>query len=190
MSKVAFANLRARFTEREPRRGVLRGRIEAAVAIVLVPNDEDELELLFIRRAEQAGDPWSGQMALPGGRRDPGDRDLLTTVTRETLEETGIELPRDALLGELDDLAPTTAALPPVLVRPFVFGLQDRPAVTLSREVDLHLWTSLAGLPSTAREAVVNVRGVEMSVPSFLIGPHIVWGMTHRILLRFLDLAT
>src|SRR3989442_10873051 len=81
------------------------------------------LEALFIRRAQRADDPWSGQVALPGGRRDAGDADLFATAVRETREETGIDLAGAERLGRLDDLYPRTPTLPPVVVRPFVFAL-------------------------------------------------------------------
>jgi 8-oxo-dGTP pyrophosphatase MutT (NUDIX family) len=88
----------------------------AAVAIVIVPEPD---ALLVVRRAERAGDPWSGQMALPGGRRAEGE-DLLFTALRETEEEVGLVVPPEALLGVLDDVAPLTPMLPPIAVRPFV----------------------------------------------------------------------
>jgi 8-oxo-dGTP pyrophosphatase MutT (NUDIX family) len=188
MTHPKFERLRQRVVTHVPERATGSGRIEAAVAIVLVPTDDD-LELLFIKRAEEPGDPWSGQMALPGGRREEGDADLLATATRETFEETQVVLPRSSLLAELDDLAPVTPVLPPVVVRPFVFGLEQRPSVTPSAEVALHVWTSLSELPRQAAESRVTVRGVDLTVPSYLVGPHVVWGMTHRILSRFLDLT-
>jgi len=190
VSQDTFEVLRTSLTRHSPRRATGPGLIEAAVTLVLAPDENGELELLFIKRAEEEGDPWSGQMALPGGRREDGDDDLLATAIRETHEETSIALPREAVLGELDDLAPVTRVLPPIVVRPFVFGLERRPEVRPSREVALHLWTSLNGLPSTAGDAAVSVRGVEGDVPAYLIGPHVVWGMTHRILSGFFDLAT
>ena len=70
---------------------------QAATALVLRPRTDDALELLFIKRAEWAGDPWSGQVAFPGGRHEPHDPDLLTTSVRETQEETGIDLAADTL---------------------------------------------------------------------------------------------
>ncbi len=135
------------------------------MAIVLAPGERGELDLLFIRRAEEPADPWSGQMALPGGRREDDDPDLMTTAMRETFEETAVELPRQSLLGELDDLAPTTPVLPPIMVRPFVFGLGDKPEVVPSPEVALHLWTPLDGLPGSLGESEVSVRGVDLTRP-------------------------
>src|SRR3989475_665994 len=103
----------------------------AAVALVVIEG-ADGAEVLLIRRAVRAGDPWSGQVALPGGRREPTDRDLLATAIRETREDTGIVLLRGEPLAGLDVLATVTAVLPPVVVRPFVFALSRRPAPSTS----------------------------------------------------------
>lgn len=158
----------------------LRG---AAVALVLAPTPDDDPALLLIKRAEHPGDPWSGQMALPGGRHDSHDADLLATAIRETAEETGIALDGEQLVGELDDLSPVSPHLPPLVVRPFVFGLPDRPAVRLSAEATLHLWVPLATLAQRrAEETVVVAGGRQLTVPGFRIGPHFVWGMTERII--------
>lgn len=165
-------------------------RREAAVAIVLVPLGNDDLEIFFIKRAERTGDPWSGQMALPGGRRDESDASLFETAIRETAEETGIDLSQADRLGELDDLAPTTPVLPPVIVRPFVFCLASRPQVVSGDEVALFVWASLSALPDSSGDQLVTVRGVDLTVPSYRVGTHIVWGMTYRIINDFLKLAS
>ncbi|HEV8382740.1 MAG TPA: CoA pyrophosphatase, partial [Gemmatimonadales bacterium] len=78
------------------------GMIAAAVAVILHESD-DGLEALFIHRAVRVGDTWSGQIAFPGGRREPSDHDLLATAIRETLEEVGVDLSRAERLGVLDD---------------------------------------------------------------------------------------
>ncbi|MBT3458112.1 MAG: NUDIX domain-containing protein, partial [Halieaceae bacterium] len=70
----------------------------AAVAIVLHEAD-GELCLLMIRRAQREGDPWSGHMAFPGGRRDPDDIDDRFCAIRETREEIALDL--DALGSEV-----------------------------------------------------------------------------------------
>jgi 8-oxo-dGTP pyrophosphatase MutT (NUDIX family) len=162
---------------------------EAAVALTLAPSAEGEPALLFIKRAEHPRDPWSGQMALPGGRRDPSDADLLATAIRETAEETGITLQPDQVVGELDDLSPVSPHLPPLVVRPFVFGLAEAPAVRLSAEATLHLWVPLAGMMEHwAEETVVVAGGRQLTVPGYRIGPHFIWGMTERIVSPLLGL--
>src|SRR5437773_12213405 len=110
------------------------GAQPAAVAIIL-HEGSDGLAAVFIKRAVRAGDPWSGQIAFPGGRREPTDADLLATAIRETHEEVGVELTGAMLLGALDDLQPRTPTLPPVIVRPFVFAVADRPPLVADVEV-------------------------------------------------------
>src|SRR6267142_2560248 len=93
---------------------------EAAVAVCLRPG-AGSLEALFIRRADHPGDPWSGDAAFPGGRREPADASLWETAMRETLEETGLDLRASgSLLGPLDDVHPRVVVLPNLNVTPFV----------------------------------------------------------------------
>ncbi|TVP58588.1 MAG: CoA pyrophosphatase, partial [Gemmatimonadales bacterium] len=119
----------------------------AAVALILRPA-RSGAELLIIRRADDERDPWSGHMALPGGRKDPADDSLLRTAIRETREEVGLDLERSGTrLGRLDLMAPASPTLPPLTVAPFVFGVEPGTAATIaSPEVaDLH-WVSIAHL--------------------------------------------
>jgi 8-oxo-dGTP pyrophosphatase MutT (NUDIX family) len=188
MTPNTLENIRNSLQQLRPQRISEPGTIEAAVAIVLVELDASRPELLLIKRAEHEHDPWSGQMALPGGRRDPLDQDLLQTARRETLEETGIWLKSSELLGELDDLHPRTRVLPPIVVRPFVFGLQYRPEIKVSDEVHLHLWVSLSTLRDGAQQSRIMLRGQSVEVPSYVVGPHVVWGMTERIIRPIIEL--
>ena len=155
--------------------------IWAAVAVVLVPSPD---AVLLIRRAERAGDPWSGHMALPGGRRDPVDQDLVATAVRETFEEVGLRLVRADLLGGLDDVVPRTPVLPPIAVRPFVFSLVERPPLTLNPEVAGVRWVHLDHLlqPKTYHSARLEIRGEPRDFPAYRVDESIVWGMTERIL--------
>jgi 8-oxo-dGTP pyrophosphatase MutT (NUDIX family) len=158
----------------------------AAVALILAPDPDS---ILLIRRADRSGDPWSGHMALPGGRQEPGDPDLLGTAIRETLEEVGVALRPKDLTGQLDDVIPRTPRLPPIAVRPFVFALPDRPALSLSPEVaDAH-WVTLEHLLQAETHHLVqlNVAGESLRVPAYQLESAIVWGMTERILTSFLS---
>lgn len=162
----------------------------AAVALVLTES-ADGLTALFIRRAERTGDPWSGQIALPGGRREPADPDLLATAVRETLEETGVGLAGAERLGVLDDVYPRSVLLPPVVVRPFVFSLARAPSLVLSEEVTTAFWVPLGVLraPATQRDFTLVIRGAARTFPAYQVGEHVIWGMTERILTPFLALV-
>ena len=163
----------------------------AAVALVLLEGPRG-LELILIKRAERGDDPWSGQIALPGGRYDAGDRDLEATAVRETREETGVDLSGAERLGALDDLYPRTSLLPPVVVRPFVFALTRRAALVPSDEVQRAFWLPLGRLsePGVRREVTVTVRGGAHTLPAYLVDDDLIWGMTERILTPFVDLVS
>lgn len=179
--------LRRTLAGREAKRIEASGSIQTSVGVLLAPAGAG-LELLFIRRAEHPLDPWSGHIALPGGRRDPGDKDRLETAVRETLEETGLRLRRDWVLGELDDVQPRTPALPSVAIRPFVFQLPRREPTTASAEVAECLWAPLEALRLTSGRAKVPIRGLLTEVPVYLVGERVVWGLTQRILSQLFEL--
>ena len=163
--------------------------LQASVAVVL--RARDPLELLLIKRATSERDPWSGHMALPGGRRDDRDADLLATARRETLEETGVNLAESGSpLGRLEDVAPASPRLPRLTISPFVFWVpQDVEAQVASREIERVYWVSVDVLRDPARHGDVEIPlpGGSRRFPAFhVVGEH-VWGLTHRILTRFLD---
>ena len=160
----------------------------AAVLLVLRPVDEG-LELLFIKRAEYAGDPWSGQVAFPGGRHEPQDATLRETALRETREETGVDAARDGIvLGTLDELWPRTPVLPPIVVRPYVAVVAPDVPLALSDEVAAAFWAPLDLLrhPDATFEATVVVQGAERQVPALRHAEYTIWGMTERIFRNFL----
>ena len=162
----------------------------AAVALVLREGAEGALDLLFIKRAEFEGDPWSGHIAFPGGRFELTDTSLEETAVRETREELALDLRRDGvLLGTLDDLRPRTPALPPVVVRPYVALVRHEVVLHPSDEVALAFWVPLERLraPDAGVESTIEVRGARWRVPSFVHEGHTIWGMTERILRNFLE---
>lgn len=174
------------------RRGSLAERDEpfheAAVALILRPAARDDLDLLLIRRATRPGDPWSGQIGLPGGRFDRKDPSLEHTAVRETMEELGLDLrAHGEVLGALDELRPRTPVLPPIIVRPYVVVVGEVPALVPSDEVAEHRWVRVSELfaPATRVRKTVHVRDLSLDVEVYQIGDFTVWGMTERILTTF-----
>ena len=167
----------------------------AAIALVLRPGmgpvEAADPELLMIKRAEAEGDPWSGHVACPGGRKEPGDHDLEQTAIRETWEETGVDLARDGkVLGALDDISPRTPTLPPIIVRPYVAVVKPELEIVQSSEVAEAFWVPLAALRERAAwgTAMVPIRGSgERQVAAFRHGAYTVWGLTERVLRQFLE---
>jgi 8-oxo-dGTP pyrophosphatase MutT (NUDIX family) len=173
--------LAERLAERRPALVNEPDRPQAAVAVVLTPDPDS---VLLIRRADREGDRWSGQLAFPGGRWNPGDNGLLETARRETREEVGVELDPGNLIGTLDDLAPRTSVLPPILVRPFVFTHLSPQTLDLSPEVALAWWLPLDALLSPGAYGPVEFEryGTLVRTMGYRLDAGILWGMSERIL--------
>jgi 8-oxo-dGTP pyrophosphatase MutT (NUDIX family) len=178
--------LRERLAAHQPSTDDDASLLWAAVAVILTPEPD---AILLIRRAERTGDPWGGHMALPGGRREPTDQDLLSTAIRETEEEVGIQLDRAHLAGTLDDVVPRTPVLPPVAVRPFVFLAPVRPGLTLNAEVAAANWVTIDHLvhPGTHHLVRLDVAGNPRVVQAYELENAMVWGMTERIITSLLQ---
>ena len=181
-----LANRLVARTPRQVRRGP---RVEEA-AIALLLRWAARWELLFIHRAERTSDPWSAQMAFPGGRREPGDASLLAALSREVAEEVGVDLERSAtLLGPLDEEEPFARPDPPLVIAPFVFAAVDG-GIGLRcdpREVQAAVWIPLDALREPAAATEVVWRG--RPYPALRHGEHVIWGITYRVLRGFLTLA-
>jgi 8-oxo-dGTP pyrophosphatase MutT (NUDIX family) len=188
----AFAGKLDESTRRQP-----AGR--HAVVAAIVRQGDTGGEVLLIERADDERDPWSGHMALPGGRHDPVDTDLLATAQRETLEEIGLSLEANAeLLGRLESVR---AALVDrsFEICPLVFALErgEVPLFLNPLEVKKVIWASLAHLMSPAAVTNFEYRRRSSDVgeprslhfPAFDVAGHIVWGLTYRILNNLLDMA-
>lgn len=164
-------------------------RRAAVAAVVRAPEPRAEAEVLFIRRAEHPHDPWSGHMAFPGGRHDRTDPDLLSTAKRETLEEVGLDLDRQArLIGRLDDL-PAVARGRPVglVITPFVFETADDPPLVPNYEVAEVLWAPLGPLVrgEAATTRPYELEGQRYDLPAYDVRGRVVWGLTYQMLQSF-----
>lgn len=170
----------------------------AAVALVLRDGLEGP-EMLVIKRSEAEHDHWSGHMALPGGRVEPEDENLLATAARETFEEVGLDLRAGGeAIARLGTIRPSSPFVPPISVTPFVFvappeyhSTSGSKQLSLSEEVAAAVWVPIDELKKGGRSAVFRMvfAGVEREWPAYpsQYGP--IWGITERILTEFLSLV-
>lgn len=161
----------------------------AAVAVVLKAKSGMRDEFLLIRRAERNGDPWSGQVAFPGGRVEPDDQSFAATATRETSEEVGIDLTAKAeFLGYMGPLEPRNQR---IQVVPAVFVLTGAVKVLPNHEVASHRWIPVVELHSgkDREEYTIESAITHRAVPSFQFGDYLVWGLTERILTRLAEIT-
>jgi len=158
---------------------------QAAVAAIIRPGEHTEV--LFILRASKEGDPWSGQMAFPGGHREPSDRDIRHTAERETWEEIGLDLGQHGrYLGQLEQVRVNPRGRNiDMVVTPVVYVLESPDAVmTPNYEVAEILWGSLddmhAGRSLTEQEFMFGNQS--QAYTGYSVGGEVVWGLTLRML--------
>jgi 8-oxo-dGTP pyrophosphatase MutT (NUDIX family) len=162
-----------------------RRKIQAAVAVV-VREGTAGLEVLLIHRAERASDPWSGQMAFPGGRVEAADQRALHAAIRETREEIAVDLEGNAShLGRLSDATPRGHGRRlGLVIEPFLFGLAGEPSLVPNEEVQEAVWVPLSFLSDRSnRSSMWWWRGmIPIWLPCYRYRGHLIWGLTLRIL--------
>lgn len=189
---MELERVRARLRAHTPRQGsALTSAVrQAAVAAVLREVPGGEAQVLLIRRAEHPRDPWSGHMAFPGGRVDATDADAYAAAVRETWEEVGLSLERDAeRLGGLSPLeAVARGRRLPLVVVPYVFALRDPAAgerlVPNAREVAETVWVPLRYVLEAAHRGTMRwtYEGTELELPCCRWEGRVIWGLTLRML--------
>jgi len=161
----------------------------AAVAMIL-RECRDGMEMLFIERATDKRDPWSGNLAFPGGRVEHGEEPR-EAAERETVEEIGLRLTLAKYLGRLSDIA---GAHLPVHVSCFVYGIHELDLeLELNEEVHDAFWVGIDELMAEERHVTAPVRFAEESfdVPAIRLPQHgkpVLWGLTHRMVLQLLEI--
>jgi 8-oxo-dGTP pyrophosphatase MutT (NUDIX family) len=169
----------ARAMERPPVQLDAEPHHQAAVVAVLYGEPPS---VLLIERATVPGDPWSGHLAFPGGRREPHDETLRHTAARETMEELGLDLSDARWLGALDDVGPVSQRKP-LVVRPFVVHVPRLPELRPNREVAGILDLTLSHLLANRDRGTMPYvfRNQSITLPTVQIGSRRLWGMTLRM---------
>jgi 8-oxo-dGTP pyrophosphatase MutT (NUDIX family) len=159
----------------------------AAVAMIICEHPEHGLAALFIKRAEHPNDPWSGHMALPGGRHEPEDASFQHAAMRETLEEVGVTITEDMCIGRLHDLYGGRLKEHRMAVCAFVFHMAEVPVITPNYEVADTVWVPIEFMrhPENASDYRFHLDPETRDFPSFQYESYTIWGLTFRILANF-----
>lgn len=161
----------------------VRGATNAAVLVPLYVH-RGRLHAVFTKRHDDLR-RHAGEISFPGGRYDEGEPDLRATALREANEEIGLPSEAVEIVGALQ---PTPTIATGYAVYPFV-GLIDAgrtwtPSTSEVAEVlELPLDALLAGY---GRRRLVR-RGVAIRTDTYVVGDHLIWGATARILADLFD---
>ncbi|WP_324663132.1 CoA pyrophosphatase [Haloarcula sediminis] len=160
---------------------------EAAIVVPVVSREDDEA-ILFTKRADHLSD-HPGQMAFPGGGREPEDADLLATALREADEEIGLDPKAVHVVGRLDDIRTVTS----YSVRPFVSRIPDReyyPSDAEVAEIVTLPVAELTDLENYESEHRDHRHYGEIRLHFFYVDDYTVWGATAQMLVQLLELGT
>lgn len=149
-------------------------------------------EMLMIQRAVREGDPWSGHMGFPGGRKDASDATDVACAKRETLEEIGFDLDTyGELICQLSDVnTGWRADRPEMLVAPFIFKVDSTPDFELNHEVDDTLWVPLSFLLDDANRSrhQWDWRGEVLESDAFTYDNRLIWGLSLMMIDELLEI--
>ncbi len=149
-------------------------------------------EMLMIQRAVREGDPWSGHMGFPGGRKDASDATDVACAKRETLEEIGFDLDTHGeLICQLSDVnTGWRADRPEMLVAPFIFRVDSTPDFELNHEVDDTLWVPLSFLLDDANRSrhQWDWRGEVLESDAFTYDNRLIWGLSLMMIDELLEI--
>ena len=163
----------------------------AAVAISLRSGVSGP-EILMIQRAVREGDPWSGHMGFPGGRKDTSDVTDVACAKRETREEISFDLDTHGeLVCQLSDVnTGWRADRPEMLVAPFIFKVDSTPSFELNHEVDDTLWIPLNFLLDDANRGrhQWDWRGEVLESDAFTYDGRLIWGLSLMMIDELLEI--
>jgi len=158
----------------------------AAVALIL-SKVNGHWSLLFMERAIHPLDPWSGDVSLPGGRYDSRDQNFQQTAARELVEELGVSVEDDDLIGSLVGfLAPGFDTY----IHPSVWALDGKIEFDLDpKEAQSVFWLPLDYLfdPRSIRYKFFNTRRSSRYLPFLPFEKFTIWGLTFGVLTQFVE---
>lgn len=159
---------------------------QSAVLIAVYPNN-NQAETILIKRPVYNG-AHSGQVAFPGGKVEPFDKDLVDTALREAEEEVGINPDLVSVLGQL---TPLFIPVSNIWVQPVIGLLNQKPNLSLNlQEVEYTISAKLCDLKQTENRSVktIAINSIPISAPYYKVETEHIWGATAMIISELLEL--
>lgn len=160
---------------------------ESAVMMIMYPNG-DNIEIPMILRNVYDG-VHSGQIGLPGGKKEETDQDLLFTAIRETKEEINVDIKREDVIG---NLSPLFVPVSNFVIHPFISWINEIPSfVPDASEVQKVFRVPLTHLrnPENIQSKSIEVSsGLKIKAPGIPIEDHFLWGATAMMIAEFLEI--
>ena len=156
--------------------------VDSAVLAPMYRDPQGRLRLVFIRRSPHG--IHGGQIAFPGGRREPEDASLLDTALREAEEEVGLDPSRVRVLAELPVVQTAGTGF---RVAPFLGWLDAAPPTWRRQETEIDeiLEVPLDELTRPEAHAIEfwQLPGwpAEREIPFYRIGQYKLWGATYKM---------
>lgn len=178
--------MRMRVQGHRPREVEGAGLPEAGV-LIPVTCVHDQPEIILTLRSQRLS-THSGEVAFPGGRRDPGDIDLCQTALRETHEEIGLPPERVEVIGPMNSLVSRFGikVTPYVGIVPDVFELQPN-----RFEIEEVFRVPVSFFMEDQREMThrIDYEGRSWYVPSYRYNGFKIWGLTALMLAELMNVG-
>ncbi|SMD38043.1 8-oxo-dGTP pyrophosphatase MutT, NUDIX family [Reichenbachiella faecimaris] len=156
-----------------------------SAVMILLYHEDGKIKFPLIVRPQYPG-VHSGQIALPGGKYEEEDKDLIYTALRETQEEVGVDMHQVEVIGQLSELY-----VPPsnFNILPVIGVLSEVPSFILEeKEVEELVIADIQVLNDQTKrkqKQMTFYNGINVEVPYFDIEERVVWGATAMILSEF-----
>jgi 8-oxo-dGTP pyrophosphatase MutT (NUDIX family) len=187
---ISLWQIEQALAQRRPRKKPLRRLLRRAAVAMILREVHGEAQILMIKRARHKGDPWSGQMAFPGGLMERSDRHGLDVARRETDEEIGLQLlDSDRCIGRLSELmTPVQLRRRALVISPYVFILDREAEFTRNEEVSEIVWVPIAFLidPGNRENMAWTLAGIKIPLPCYRYQGRRIWGLSLMMLAELL----
>lgn len=154
--------------------------LESAVLIILYPSNQ-RLNTVVILRNEYDG-AHSGQISLPGGKKEKSDIDFKHTALREAQEEIGINPSEMEIVGQLSRFYVRPSNF---IIYPYIAYCARRPdfypdQTEVQRIIEIDILNEI-NFSKIINKTITFKNNIQVNAPGFEVGGEFMWGATAMI---------